>query len=79
MLDVANTLKTMKYTINFTDLEKQKLIERISHVLNYTGAYKELHKLLVDREEVVLHSDMENLANDLEDFIFNWTQIEDND
>ena len=79
MLDVANTLKTMKYTINYDDEQRQKLIERISDVLNATGAYYELHKLLVDREEVVLHSDMENLANDLEDFIFNWTQIEDDD
>ena len=69
----------MKYTINYDDEQKQELIERISNVLNETGAYWELHKLLVDREEVVLHSDMENLANDLEDFIFNWTQIEDND
>lgn len=67
----------MKNTINFTDLEKQKLIERISHVLNYTGAYKELHKLLVDREEVILHSEMETLADDLEEFIFNWTQFEE--
>jgi hypothetical protein len=67
----------MKNTINFTDLEKQKLIERISHVLNYTGAYKELHKLLVDREEVILHSEMESLADDLEEFIFNWTQFEE--
>ena len=69
----------MNNTINYDDEQKQELIERISDVLNETGAYKELHKLLVDREEVVLHSDMENLANDLEDFIFNWTQIEDND
>jgi hypothetical protein len=69
----------MNNTINFTDLEKQKLIERISHVLNYTGAYKELHKLLVDREEVILHSEMETLAEDLEEFIFNWTQFEDNE
>ena len=67
----------MKNTINFTDLEKQKLIERISHVLNYTGAYKELHKLLVDREEVLLHSEMETFADDLEEFIFNWTQFEE--
>lgn len=69
----------MKYTINYEDEQRQKLVERISDVLNETGAYWELHKLLVDREEVVLHSDMENLANDLEDFIFNWTQIEDNE
>ena len=69
----------MNNTINYDDEQRQELIERISDVLNETGAYKELHKLLVDREEVVLHSDMENLANDLEDFIFNWTQIEDND
>jgi len=70
---------TRNNTINYSDKQRQQLIERISHVLNYTGAYKELHKLLVDREEVVLHSDMENLANDLEDFIFNWTQIEDDE
>ena len=69
----------MNNTINFSDIEKQKLIERISHVLNYTGAYKELHKLLVDREEVILHSEMETLAEDLEEFIFNWTQLEDNE
>ena len=69
----------MKYTINDDDEQRQELIERISHVLNETGAYKELHKLLVDREEVVLHSDMENLANDLEEFIFNWTKFTDND
>ena len=69
----------MKYTINYDDDQRQRLIERISDVLNATGAYYELHKLLVDREEVVLHSDMENLACDLEDFIFNWTQIEDNE
>ncbi len=69
----------MKYTINFTDSERQKLIERISHVLNYTGAYKELHKLLVDREEELLHTDMENLADELEDFIFKFTQIEEHD
>ena len=69
----------MNNTINFTDLEKQNLIERISHVLNDTGAYKELTKLLVDREEVLLDTDMDNLADELEEFIFNWTQIEDND
>jgi hypothetical protein len=66
----------MNNTINYSDKQRQKLIERISHVLNYTGAYKELHKLLVDREEVLLHSDMENLACDLEEFIFNYTQTE---
>ena len=69
----------MKYTINYDDEQRQELIDRISYVLNETGAYYELHKLLVDREEVVLHSDMENLADELEEFIFNWTQIEDND
>ena len=67
----------MNNTINFSDLEKQKLIESISHVLNYTGAYKELHKLLVDREEVLLHSEMETLAEELEEFIFNWTKFEE--
>jgi uncharacterized protein YfkK (UPF0435 family) len=66
----------MNNTINFSDREKQQLIERISHVLNETGAYTELHKLLVDREEVLLPSDMENLADELEDFIFNYTIIE---
>ena len=69
----------MRHTRNFSDLERVKLIERISHVLNYTGAYTELHKLLVDREEVLLHTDMENLAEELEDFIFNWTVTEDDD
>ena len=70
---------TMNNTINFSDEQKQELIERISDVLNETGAYKELHKLLVDREEVLLHTDMENLAEELDEFIFNWTKIEDNE
>ena len=67
----------MRHTRNFSDLERQKLIERISHVLNYTGAYKEMQKLLVDREEVMLPGDMENLATELEDFIYNFTVIDD--
>ena len=67
----------MNNTINFTDEQKQKLIERISDVLNETGAYSALYKLLVDREEVLLHSEMETLADDLEEFIFNWTQFEE--
>ena len=69
----------MKWTINYDDEQRQELIERISDVLNETGAYNELHKLLVDREEVLVHSDMENLAEELEDFIFKWTQIEEHD
>lgn len=67
----------MRNTINFDDKQKQVLIERISDVLNETGAYKELQKLLVDREEVLLHTDMDNLACELEDFIFNWTRVEE--
>ena len=67
----------MRNTINFDDKQKQVLIERISDVLNETRAYKELHKLLVDREEVLLHTDMDNLACELEDFIFNWTRVEE--
>ena len=67
----------MNNTINFDDEQKQELILRISDVLNETGVYSALHKLLVDREEVLLHSDMENLADDLEEFIFNYTQIEE--
>tara|TARA_R100001224_G_scaffold46403_1_gene26734 strand:+ start:403 stop:606 length:204 start_codon:yes stop_codon:yes gene_type:complete len=67
----------MNWTINYNDEQKQELTERISDVLNETGAYKELHKLLVDREEVLLHSDMVNLADELEDFIFNWTVVEE--
>ena len=69
----------MNNTINYDDEQRQELIERISNVLNETGAYLELHKLLVDREEVLVHTDMENLAEELEEFIFNWTKIEDND
>jgi hypothetical protein len=66
----------MNNTINYDDDQRQELIECISDVLNETGAYTELHKLLVDREEVLLHTDMENLAEELEDFIFNFTKIE---
>lgn len=69
----------MKNTINFDEDQEQELVERISDVLNETGAYKELHKLLVDREKVLLHTDMENLAEELEQFIFNWTKIEDDE
>ena len=69
----------MKNTINYDDDQRQELSERISDVLNETGAYNELHKLLVDREEVILHTDMENLADELEDFIFKFTQIEEHD
>ena len=69
----------MNNTINYDDKQRQQLINRISNVLNETGAYSALYKLLVVREEVLLHTDMENLADELEDFIFNWTQIEDND
>ena len=69
--------KTMNKTINFTDEQKQALVERISDVLNETGAYSALYKLLVVREEVLLHTDMENLAEELEEFIFKWTQIEE--
>jgi hypothetical protein len=69
----------MNNTINFNDDQKQKLIHDISNALNYVGTYSALHKLLVDRYEVILHSDMVNLAEELEEFIFNWTKIEDND
>ena len=69
----------MNNTINFSDEQRRELTNRISDVLNETGAYNELHKLLVDREEVLVHTDMENLAEELEEFIFNWTKIEDND
>ena len=66
----------MRYSIDFDDDERQALVEQISDVLNSTGAYRKLHKLLVDREQVLLHSDMENLAVDLEEFIFNYTKVE---
>ena len=65
--------------MNYDDQEKQRLITDISNALNFVGAYDALHKLLVDRHEVILHTDMENLAEELEEFIFNWTQIEDNE
>ena len=67
----------MRNTINFDDQQRRELTNRISDVLNETGAYKELHKLLVDREEVLVHSDMYNLAEELEEFIFNWTRVEE--
>jgi len=67
----------MNNTINFTDEQKQELVERISDVLNETGAYSALYKLLVVREDVLLHTDMENLAEEIEEFIFNFTKIEE--
>ena len=69
----------MNNTINYDDEQRQELIVRISDVLNETGAYSALYKLLVDREEVLVHTDMENLAEELEEFIFNWTKIEDDE
>ena len=69
----------MNNTMNYDDQEKQRLITDISNALNFVGAYDALHKLLVDRHEVILHTDMENLAEELEEFIFNWTQIEDDE
>ena len=65
--------------MNYDDQEKQRLITDISNALNFVGAYDALHKLLGDRHEVILHTDMENLAEELEEFIFNWTQIEDDE
>jgi len=67
----------MRNTINFNEEEKQRLVVDISNALNYVGAYDALHKLLVDRHEVLLHSEMENLASDLEEFIYNWTSVEE--
>ena len=67
----------MRNTINFDDQQRRELIERISDVLNDTGAYGALYKLLVVREEVLVHTDMENLAEELEEFIFNWTVVEE--
>ena len=69
----------MNNTMNYDDQEKQRLITDISNALNFVGAYDALHKLLVDRHEVILHTDMENLAEELEEFIFNWTKFEDNE
>jgi hypothetical protein len=69
----------MNNTINFSEQEKQRLLVDISNALNYVGAYDALRKLLVDRHEVILHTDMENLAEELEEFIYNWTITEDNE
>ena len=41
----------MKNTTNFDEDQKQELIHDISNALNYVGAYKALHNLLVDRYE----------------------------
>ena len=69
----------MKNISEFSEAEQRALMIDISNVLNDSGAYTELHKLLVDHEEVILHSDMENLTFDLEEFIINWIKIEDNE
>ena len=69
----------MKNISEFSEAEQRALMVDISNVLNESGAYTALHKLLVDHEEVILHSDMENLTFDLEEFIINWIKNEDND
>jgi hypothetical protein len=69
----------MRNTSEFSESEEQELMTDISNVLNDTGAYTALYKLLVDRHEVILHSDMENLSFDLEQYIFNWTKVDDHD
>jgi len=69
----------MKNISEFSEAEQRALMVDISNVLNDSGAYTALYKLLVDQAEVILHSDMENLTFDLEEFIINWIKIEDND
>ena len=69
----------MKNISEFSESEQRELMIDISNVFNDSGAYTALHKLLVDRYEVILHSDMENLTFDLEEFIMKWIPIEDND
>ena len=69
----------MRNTSEFSESEERELTIDISNVLSDTGAYTALYKLLVDRHEVILHSDMENLACDLEEYIFNWTKVDDHD
>jgi len=69
----------MKNISEFSEAEQRALMVDISNVLNDSGAYTALYKLLVDHEEVILHSDMENLTFDLEEFIINWIKIEDDE
>ena len=66
----------MRNTSEFSESEQRELMIDISNVLYDTGAYTALYKLLVDRHEVILHSDMENLTFDLEQYILNWTKVE---
>jgi hypothetical protein len=56
---------------------RDTVVRDISNAMNYVGAYDALYKLLVDRHKVILHSEMENLACDLEEFIYNWTIVDD--
>jgi len=69
----------MRNTSEFSESEQRELTIDISNVLSDTGAYTALYKLLVDRHEVILHSDMENLTCDLEEYILNWTKVDDHD
>lgn len=69
----------MKNISEFSEAEQRALMVDISNVLNESGAYTSLYKLLVDHAEVILHSDMENLTFDLEQFIINWIKNEDNE
>ena len=69
----------MKNISEFSEAEQRALMVDISNVLNESGAYTSLYKLLVDQAEVILHSDMENLTFDLEQFIINWIKNEDNE
>ena len=55
-------------------MTKEERIERISDILEDSGAYEKLERLLVfdDKTNDFLLTDMDNFAHDLEEFIEGW-------
>jgi hypothetical protein len=53
-------------------MKEHVIKQRVSAILNNTDAYRYLERFLVNETGLLLHSDMENFAEELEDFIYNW-------
>ena len=61
--------------MNLNDVQyKEEIVAQIEHILDVSGAYDSLHRLLVSREEILLYSEMPNLSVDIAEFIWNYTK-----